>query len=402
LPKLITLRAYFFFVFGVAGLYVPYFPSWLRGQGFGGSELSAFLCLMPISALLTPVTLGIISDKLGIRGRLITLAALVSTAGVFGLTWVANLEGALPFVPALAMVSLFALGRAPMLSLGDVMAMETDPEYGRTRLWGSIGFVSSSLLGGLLVDTNDPAELPGSIFVCHMIAIGLSLALPKVASLPPRPALHDASVLLKSRRFQSFLIMSCFAYGALAAYDFASTFRMRELGASGDLVGLFWATATTTEVLLMFFGSRLTLRVPGERLLPWILVLGALRWFFMAEVQVPWFLVLIQPTHAVVFGLFLLSSVDMLKRAARGRGLGTAQGLLSVGSSIGSTAGFLAFGPLYAAFGSKPVFQVASALSLLAAVAAWMSQRSSRTADFGLGPVDSHLDVTLERTRLEP
>jgi MFS transporter, PPP family, 3-phenylpropionic acid transporter len=362
--SLLTLRAYFFFCFGTVGLYVPYFPTWLVARGFRGLELSAFLCLPPLGSLVAPLLLGMLSDRLGIRGRLITFTASLATLGMAGLSIVATEFSPLPLTLALSGFAVFALFRAPMLSLGDVMAMENDPNFGRTRLWGSLGFIVNAWLGGRFLDPHHPLQIPLAVAGGLALSWLISLGLPKTAALPPRPALDDAREFLSDLRFHAFLLMACLAYAALSAYDFTSTFRLRELGAPGYLIGTYWATATTAEVVLFFFSARIFALFSAEKLLPWTLALGSLRWFGMAELNSPWLLILIQPLHAVVFGLFLLCTIDILKRRARGRGMGTAQGLLSVATSVGAVSGLAAWGTLHAAHGSRFVFYVASGLSM--------------------------------------
>lgn len=375
--RLVALRAYLFFCFGTVGLYIPYFPTWLSARGFRGLALSAFVCLPPFASLVAPLVVGMLSDRLGVRGKLITWSASLATLGALALTVVATAFSPLPLTLALSGFALFALFRAPMISLGDVMTIEHAQNYGKTRLWGSLGFIANAWLGGRFLDLNHPFALPLALLVGLAVSSLISLRLPKAAALPSRPALDDARHFLSDARFHAFLLMASFAYAALSAYDFTSTFRLRELGAPGHLIGTFWSTAAAAEIVLLYFGTRIAAFFSPEKLLPWILGLASLRWLGMAESKSPWLLVLLQPLHAIVFGLFLLCTIDILKRRARGRGLGTALGLFSVATSVGAILGLALWGALHTSYGSQFVFRVASGLSLGALVASLLVSPSS-------------------------
>src|SRR5690606_25346425 len=169
--------------------------------------------------------------------------------------------------------------------------------------------------------------------------------LPRSSTLPPRPAPAEARRLLAGRGYRWLLLVIFLAIGAHSAYDLCLTLRLRALGASGGFVGTAWAVGTAAEIVLMA-----TLAPYIERLGPARLVVvgaasGALRWTLLATVTSLPTLMLLQPLHALSFGLLWVSALAVLKERAAGSGLATAQGLFSASMATGSTLGMSVWGP---------------------------------------------------------
>ncbi|MEN9580812.1 MAG: hypothetical protein RJA70_3821 [Pseudomonadota bacterium] len=365
-----ALRLYFFVGFGAVGIYLPHFPSWVAGHGFVGASMSALMLLLPLMSLLAPPLLGVLADRFSLRGKLITLCSAVSA---FGLTLLGLLAWAfdpLPFWPTLGAMWLFALLRSPSLGLADVVAMETASNYGRMRLWGSLGFLTAALFGSRVVGPEHPFALPLAVAACGWLQTLASLGLPRSSKLPPTPALADARRLLQQVGYRRLLLTIGVIFSSLTAYDLCVSMRVRALGASDTYVGQFWALATIAEAALMFWLAPILRRVGSRKLLTLSCVVAAGRWVAIAEVSDLGLLLLLQPLHAISFGMMWLSAVAVLKCEAGQAGTATAQGLFAACVAVGGTIGTATWGVLYDAYGARVVFYSAALLSLVAALAA--------------------------------
>jgi MFS transporter, PPP family, 3-phenylpropionic acid transporter len=80
---------------------------------------------------------------------------------------------------------------------------------------------------------------------------------------------------------------------------------------------------------------------------------------------------LVQPLHAVSFGLVWLSSLEVVRRSSEAHTLGSAQGLFMAANATGSVFGILAWGPLYAARGGASVFLLAAGVASAATAAGY-------------------------------
>ncbi|HXX11537.1 MAG TPA: MFS transporter, partial [Burkholderiales bacterium] len=144
------LAGFYFVYFLMLGGFAPYFSLYLRKLGFSAVEIGMLLALMPLARVFAPTAWAWIADHQGRRRPLVrvtTAAAAVACAGLlvaksfgwlFAVILVLNVFwcASLPLVEATTLAHL--KGR-----LGD---------YGRIRVWGSIGFVISVVLIGQLLD----------------------------------------------------------------------------------------------------------------------------------------------------------------------------------------------------------------------------------------------------------
>lgn len=364
------LRAYYFLSFAAIGLYLPYLPTWLRSLGFVGWKMSLLVALLPLCQLASPSLVGILADRLALRGLMITFCAAATATGLSLFALCARVFSPLPFLIAFACMLSFAALRAPLVGLAEVLAMETAPNYGRLRLFGSLGFMIAALAGGAWVDSTHPFLLPSLVAVLIWAIVALSLLLPRTSKLPPRPAWRDAQDLLRQSTFRSLLLTMVFVFVGMSGYDLCATLRLRQLGASGTTVGTFWALATFTEIVLLYWARPLLGWVGPGRALTIACIISALRWIFLSQAtSLEWILAL-QPLHALSFGLMWVSAMGVLAREVGDRGTATAQGLFSSAVAAGAAAGTTLWGIVYDSKGSEAVFLGTALASGLAALSA--------------------------------
>ena len=144
--------------------------------------MGATVAVIPVMGVVGPPIVGLLADSIGLRGALLRVACLGSFLA-FALLAVAGIAHLpLDFFEILVVVLVFAAFRAPMLLLADVVAMEaehdTGASYGRTRLWGSVGFLVASVGGGRYVDPDSPAALPAAVAASLLLALLTALAVP--------------------------------------------------------------------------------------------------------------------------------------------------------------------------------------------------------------------------------
>lgn len=365
-----ALRAYYFISFGAMGLYLPYFPTWVRSRGFVGSEMGLLMAALPFCQLLSPAVVGLLADKFALRGRMMTLCALFTAMGIsaFGLS--ALILNEIPFALALTCMLAFAFLRSPIVGLADVLAMETAPDYGRMRLFGSMGFGVMALIGGHVLDPTHPFALPVAIAGCIWLLTVVSLLLPKTSALPPRPALKDAREYLKQPAYRRLLVTMMLIFGGMSAYDLCLTLRLRELGATGTQTGLFWSTATGAEVILMIWAARISDRMGPGKALTLACLVSAGRWLFLSQATDLNLMLALQPLHAISFGLMWVSAIGALKREVGEKGTATAQGMYASAIAFGAMIGITFWSAYYDWFGSERLFLTAACVSGAAALSA--------------------------------
>ena len=375
-PTTWALRLYYIATFGALGAYLPYFPAWLTLQGFGGLQMSAITALLPGMSIVAPLLFGLLADSFGLRSSLLRLASAGACAAFIAI--VALSAGGPPgFAALFASVLVFALFRSPMILLADVVALEQAPDYGRLRLWGSLGFLAMALLAGNWLDGAASVGIPGTIALCLLAAFLCAVGLPKGPPVPARPAWTHAKRLLESSDFALFLLASFLWLAAHTGYDLCITLHLRDLGASGRVVGVAWAIATGVEVAWMAVSARGLKTLAPEYLFAIGVAAAALRWLLLGSITQVWWLLMLQPLHALSFGVVWIAAVTHLKRRSH-EALATAQGLFGSALSLGGVAGMLAWGPVYQRAGGAAVFRTCAlvgSLGLLVALAFALASR---------------------------
>lgn len=370
LPVTVALRAYYFLTFGVMGIYLPFFPTWLRARGFVGWQMSALTALSPLCQLAAPALVGMLADRFALRGRMMIVCTVTTAFGLSLLTSTSVLMTPLPFAVAASCLLMFAALRSPISGLADVLAMEVAPDYGRMRLWGSLGFMVLALLGGRFLDPTHPVLVPLVISLLCWISVGAAALLPQTSHLPARPVWEDLRGLWSQVPYRHLLFTMMLVFGGMTAYDLCISLRLAELGAHPAYIGTFWATATASEIVLLHYSAPLLRRIGPGKLLTLACAAASLRWMFLAQATSLSLILAMQPLHSISFGLMWVSSVGVLKREVGERGTATAQGFFAMAVAVGATLGLSTWGVLYDAKGSSFLFQCASGVSALAAVSA--------------------------------
>lgn len=365
-----SLRAFYFAMYAAMGVYLPFFPAWLEAQGFRGSQMSALASLVPLASLAMPLLLGLLADRLALRGPLVAIASGLAALGMTLLGLLASSGSGVSLGMATVCMVLFALFRAPAVGLGDVLAMESRAHYGRLRLFGSLGFLCAAALAGPFLKQTSPALVPWLIAAGLWTGALISLVLPKATGRPARAPLTDAKALLRQPGFRLLGLTVLLSFASHSAYDLCGSLRVRDLGADSGYIGVFWAIGTLSEVFLMFASARAIERIGPGKTLTFAALVGALRWTVLSGSPSLGLLLLLQPLHGITFGLMWLSVVSVLKREVGEKGMATGQGLLTTAAALGSTSGYWLWGITYAESGAPRVFGLASLIALLAAGAA--------------------------------
>jgi MFS transporter, PPP family, 3-phenylpropionic acid transporter len=361
-----AIRLFYLLHFGAMGVYLPYFPVWLGQQGIDGARMSVVLALLPTLSVLSPSGFGALADAFGWRGSLLraaTLGALVSMGALF---LAALLLPSVAFWVVFAATLGFGFFRTPMQLLSEVVALEQAKDYGRVRMWGSVGFMLVALGVGRLAPDAPlwcvPASIASLLFLTHLS----SWRLPKNAPLPTNPSLPSVRTLLKVRPFQALLVSTSLGHASHVAYELCLSLHLSDLGFDA-WIGAAWTIATFFEVVLLATSRHLFSRFPATVLLMAALLVTIGRWLFLWQVESLLWLMLMQPLHAITFGLRWLASISLVKRLAPKGSLATTQGLFLTATALGSAAGMLVWGTLYREIGSA-VFVGAAAVGVLAAV----------------------------------
>lgn len=367
-PRLL-LGALCFALLAGTGVWLPYLALYLDHRGLTGAQVGWVLGAMGGVRIVAGPGWTLLADRSGRPARLLGVAiwggALTCAAALLPMP--AALLGL-----ALVLASMF---RAPAGALLDSEIMRSidaagrDPnDYGRIRLWGSVGFLIFSFAAGALADRHSPWLLvagAGWWAVGGVLATRLPGAHMKPVAVPVGRALaamaRDPLVLA--------LMIAAVPYGtALFAYDSLYALHIRTLGLPSWWAGAGVAVGVSVEIAVMAQASRLTRRID----VTWLVVIAALsgvvRYSLTAWSRDPVVLTLTQGLHGLTFGAWWVSAIEVFRRRVRPEVRATAISLfITAGWGLGPLIAGVLAAQLLDGPGTPAMFWVSTALAGVAA-----------------------------------
>ncbi|MCF6335242.1 MAG: MFS transporter, partial [Spirochaetales bacterium] len=166
---------------------VPYLQQILKAKGFQSHEIGFLLGIFEVTGVLGPLMVGWFADRVG-KYRLILLVLTVTSGVSFFF-----LSYRVGFASTSIILVFFGLMYRPIASLTDALASRalTDAvkQYGRARIWGSIGYVGISFFyqaWGYL-DSTDSLRVIFVFSILMAILFFSSMSLPKVPGISVLP-----------------------------------------------------------------------------------------------------------------------------------------------------------------------------------------------------------------------
>jgi PPP family 3-phenylpropionic acid transporter len=365
------LSSFYFFYFAALGALVPYWGLYLKSLGFGAVEIGSLTAILMATKIVAPYIWGWLGDHLGHRMHIVRGASLVSVLTFAMMFWA---DGFWPIAAVMSLFSFFWNASLPQFEVVTLNYLGRQVRrYALLRVWGSIGFILTVLLLGVLVEREGPAIVLSVVF---MIYLGIWLASLAVRDPAPEAHPHDqppiSAVLLQPAvlAFFAAVFLMQFSHGPYYAFY---TIYMTDQGYGETLIGGMWALGVAAEVVVFMLMHRLLEAFGARRVLVASLAIAAVRWLligmFPAEL---WVMLLAQLMHAATFGTFHASAIHLAHHFFHGRHKGRGQALYSsLSFGAGGALGSLLAGHAWDALGPLATYLLAGGAALVGALIAW-------------------------------
>ena len=369
-----TILALFFVgLFLIQGVFLPYWPVWLKAQGLSAGEIGILLSLPNWVRVFADPLIAQRADHTGNRKT-----PMMWLAGIYVLTVLAfPVSSNFWWLAGLSVVIGFTF--SPLLPLGTTITVHEcktrDLDYGRVRLWGSLAFIFASYGAGWVLDGTSTTWIVWMLFIAGIVNFAITTRMPDPQT---DRSLRSGSSLVYLLRKPVFLIyLGCigFAQGSHGTYYSFASVHWETVGYSHEMIGTFWSIGVIAEIALFAVAGKFVRgRHPGI-----LFALGAtagiVRWIVLGSSDEFWMIVLVQPLHAMTFGITHLAAVSFIARAIPQQLATSAQSLmatLSMGVFLGSS--IWASGPLYEHFGSHAYYAMAGLSGIALVFAFWLMQ----------------------------
>jgi nucleoside transporter len=392
-----------FFQYAIWGAWAPVlWPHLTDTLGMSQAMAGWIFSALWLACMLAPFTGGQLADRFVPTQRFLGVAHLAGGAILLVLGR-RTATGPSAFPTWMALMGAYTLFYAPTLALTNSIAFHHLPrdDFGRIRVWGTIGWIAS----GLALSASRAGYFP-SVAGCDslLLAGGLSLAMGLYClTLPHTPpargkedplAFRRAFVLLRDKNTLAFLAIAFVVTTELQFYyGPTASFLEGTIKISHAAIPMTMAVAQGAEIVAMAFVLPIALRRLGLRK---TLALGVIAWplrylvFALAPLGP---LSVMRPTvvasltlHGIGFTFFFVASQIFIDRVAPADIRASAQSLLTL-----VTLGFGNFlGTLLTAFVMErftdgatihwgPIFAIPCALTFLCACAylLWVDEPST-------------------------
>jgi len=368
--------AFYFIFFMPVGMQAPYLFLFFERRGFSDSQLGTLGAVTPLMTVLTPPLWGALADRWGDRRW--TLAGLLLAGGLVfpWLMWAESFAAALALMVAF---SCFAFAGAPIT---DAIALESiereGGEYGRLRLWGSLGFAAPLLLAGLVLERGAGAGAASlypmfvGFTVLRLASVGMVWALPASGGgKVGRRFDWRAARVFATPRFLALALCAVLAMGAMASYYLYFSIYLDQRGIPDHLKGYFWVIAVGAEVAMMWVVGAVIRRLGVKRTFVLSVLACAVRLLAYSFPLGPVGIAAAQCLHSLTFTAFMVSGITFVNRLAPPELRASGQSLwAAISHGLGSAVGAKLAGVAAGALGLPGMFRLFAAVAAGAAVLA--------------------------------
>jgi PPP family 3-phenylpropionic acid transporter len=332
---------FYFWYYAVIGAYTPWVTRWVDSLGHSGYVVGAMLGLWYATRIIAPPAWAALTVRSARPGLWLVAGCALGLLSFAGFTLTRSVVALLS---VMTVFGLFYNAVLPQFEAMTLTALGSDShEYGRIRLWGSLGFLLVAGSYGALLDRLGDGAFP---WLCLPLLIAALLAAwPHCNDRPPAhtATVADAGHLWKRPGVRRFLLVALLSQAGFGTFYVFFTLHLQDHHHDGLAIGILWAAGVLAEIAMFWFAPGLIARVGASRLLSICLAIGAIRWAVTA-LYADSFAILFaaQLTHAFSFAVFQSCCMQMMTQYFPGRRAAAGQSLLygfssGVGGVLGAT-----------------------------------------------------------------
>jgi len=337
--KRFLFALFYFWYYAAIGAYTPYVGRWVTALGHGGFVVGAMLGLWYATRIVAPPAWAALTTRSARPGLWLSYGCALGLVCFAGFTLTTS---AVALLGVMAAFGLFYNALLPQFEAMTLTALGRDShDYGRIRLWGSLGFLIVAGSYGVLMDRLGDRAFP---WLClPLLLAALLAAWPHRNDQPPEHSatVADAGHLWKRPGVRRFLLVALLAQAGFGTFYVFFTLHLQDHHHDGLAVGILWAAGVLAEIAMFWFAPRLIVRVGASRLLAICLAIGVVRWVATALFADSFAIMLAaQLTHAFSFAVFQSCCMRLMVDYFPGRRAAAGQSLLyGFSSGVGGVLG---------------------------------------------------------------
>jgi MFS transporter, PPP family, 3-phenylpropionic acid transporter len=361
------LSSFYFCYYAALGAFTPYFAQWLHDGGQDAMAISVLMGLWYATRIVAPALWTSHATHARDPIRWLRAGALLTFVAFAGFVLA---DGFIALFAVMAVFSFFCNAIMPQfesITLDTLGARRAD--YGRLRVWGSIGFIGVTLLFGWIIEHHGSQWLPAMMLPLFAAVVLSSLTNrmpPHHRHQPdlPRIRLFDA---LRRRGARGFIATAMLMQIGFGPFYVFFTLHLGAAGHGTDTIGALWSIGVLAEIAVFLLSPPLLRRFAPARLLLLCIAVTCLRWVITALfAQSLAVMVAMQLLHALSFGVFHTCCMQLVAAYFPGRLSAHGQALLyGLGSGIGGVLGAILAGAFWKLGGGQAAFLAGAGAALV-------------------------------------
>lgn len=332
---------FYFCYYAALGAYTPYIGRWVDALGHGGYVVGGMLSIWYGTRIVGPPLWSALVQRSSKPGQWFVAGALLTLICFAGFTLTTTVH---QLFAVMTVFGLFYNALMPQFEAMTLLALGARRnDYGRIRLWGSVGFLVVAGSYGWLLDQVGSARFPWVTLPLFVLMV--AAAWPHRSDAPPQHTedISDAGHLWKRPGVRRFLLVALLMQLGFGAFYVFYTLHMQQHGHSGSAIGALWALGVAIEIAMFWKVPSLIERFGAPRLMSFCIGITVLRWVVTAVFADSLaIMAAAQMLHAFGFAVFHACCMRQMTEFFPGRRAAAGQSLLyGFSSGLGGVLGAL-------------------------------------------------------------
>jgi MFS family permease len=352
-----------------AALFIPMIPLYLRHLNATDSEIGYYAAATLISLSLGPMLIGWLSDRWGVRDRLVIVCYVIQVPLAYSMGLTQSLV-----VACLLNIGLWTFGASTINLTRAIVALnfekaDRDRAFARLAITSPISFVIGGLAGGRIVEAWGYPALFQIMAVCWFLA-GVAWLGVRDRHVPAEDVPTDRAPISRP------LVLFCAAISiqsiAFQWSEIALPLRLSDLGFSLPFITSMYSVSNFVSIPAVILAGRYAGRVGNVNLLVGGILLFAICRFGLSMFDSRLEIIGLQAMTGLPAAFVHSIAAAVIAGLGSDRTVGSRMALLMMCGGVGGALGGLAGGHLLSAFGASGLL-VCSGIGLLgAALFMWL------------------------------
>ncbi|MGN8644797.1 MFS transporter [Gracilibacillus sp. HCP3S3_G5_1] len=359
---------YFIFSFGTGAF--QFLNLFYTDFGLNAKEIGILFAVGPMVMIFAQPFWGMVTDS--INSAKITLAAMI--IGSAGTVLFFPVSAHFEHLLWLNIIYFFFHSAIPPIADVTAMAMlENRKEFGKIRLWGSLGYAIGVLIVGRLLDVFGL----NLMFILHSLLIVAALIL--ATRLPVKLAgkkvfrFLEVLALFKNKKFILFLLFSFMIHLTVHANNSFYSIHMQDLGATISLIGVALLIKAILEVPFFSLSRQLMSAFSYLTLLTSVAFIYGVRWLILGVSTnidiLLWSQILLALSYSIQYFVAVAYVDELTPENYRATGQ-TIFWAVSLG--LGGVVGNLLAGWVLSFIYVEQMYQLAAVIAFLSIIILWI------------------------------